>query len=117
MKVYKAKRNINDSLLLQADLDRFRTFCVANKLFLNYSKCKHITFSRNIYLNFNYSLDGHILAEVIEITDLGLLLDCKLNFNKHINNLCIKTFKMLGFIIRTGQFFRSSKSTIIYLGR
>lgn len=57
--------------------------CNRNKLFLNYPKCKCITFSRNVnLLNFNYSLSG----KVIETKDLGLLFDTELNFNKHIDN-------------------------------
>lgn len=46
MKVHKVVRSLCDTYQLQADLNRFETYCIHNKLQLNVSKCFHLTFAR-----------------------------------------------------------------------
>jgi hypothetical protein len=35
-----------------------------------------------------------------KVLDLGITFDRELNFHYHLDNICCKAFKMLGFIIR-----------------
>lgn len=96
----------SDCSNLQSDLDRFHKYCTDNSLFLNYNKCSKITFSRSRYpLNFSYILGGTALQSVDRICDLGVMFDCKLSFNLHVDYIIPKALKRLGFIIRTCRSF------------
>ena len=74
-----------DCYCLQEDLDKFYQWCNENKLKINISKCKLITFNRkNTKIRFNYVIDGHELEEVSHIKDLGIILDQSFSFIQHI---------------------------------
>lgn len=106
MKICREISSVSDCILLQQDLDRISEWCVLNKISLNISKCKFITFSRKkTVLNYNYKIDESYLARVQEILDLGVLLDNKLNFKLHINSVISKSNRMLGFIKRSVKDF------------
>jgi len=56
-------------------------------------------------INFNYTLDGFALERVNSIRDLGVIVDSKLTFNNHIDEVVKASLKSLGFVIRsTGEF-------------
>lgn len=109
LRIYKRIQSRSDAIFLQQDLFNFATYCQKNKLFINCDKCHVITFSRNKNIfNFNYSINNTVLSRVTEIKDLGVIFDSKLTFEPHINYICAKALKMLGFIIRTTKDFRSA---------
>lgn len=108
LKIFHSISNNNDSLLLQNDLHSLFAYCEENKLFLNFSKCHHITFSRNINtLYTSYKLSNHKLLSVSEVKDLGITYDSKLLFNQHISNISKKANQMLGFLFRTCYEFKN----------
>lgn len=79
-----------------------------NKLPLNISKCKHIKFTKKrIPLATSYKIDGVAIEEVLTIRDLGVVLDSKLTFKPHIEQIVNKSFKMLGFIWRNCKQFKN----------
>lgn len=103
-----------DIALLQGDIDRLSVWCQSNRMQLNTKKCVHIKFTRkHNTIQSQYYIDGHKLEEVEVIRDLGVLLDRKLTFIPHIDNIIKKASKMLGFIIRSGRSFRRSKTKIL----
>lgn len=55
-----------------------------------------------------------MLNRVFEVRDLGVLLDCKLSFNSHIEHITTKAYRMLGFVFRSGRDFRY-RSTLLLL--
>jgi hypothetical protein len=58
----------------------------ANSLELNVGKCKSITFSRVRHpVKFSYMLRGIILDRVDSITDLGVVMDSRMSFSRHID--------------------------------
>lgn len=63
-------------------------------------------------VNFNYNIDNQVLKRVEEIKDLGLILDSKLCFDRHINYIFRRCNKLLGFIFRACSSFKSKKSYI-----
>lgn len=111
MKIYKKVQAPNDCLLLQQDLDRLQHYCHINKLDLNVSKCNCISFSRskNI-ICFDYRLNQQSLIRTDSIRDLGVILDSKLLYDKHVDAITSKAIKMLGFIIRSTKHFKMIKS-------
>lgn len=106
MKIYRDISSTSDCLVLQSDMDRISEWCVLNKISLNIAKCKVISFCRKkTTLNHHYVIDGSILERVEKMLDLGVLLDCKLNFKLHINSVISRSNRMLGFIKRSAREF------------
>lgn len=106
MKIYREISTVLDCTQLQQDLENISEWCSLNKISLNISKCKFITFCRKkTVLNYNYKINGSNLDRVQEILDLGVLLDHKLTFKLHINSVISKSNRMLGFIKRSVKDF------------
>lgn len=111
MKVYQKVSDVADAHGLQEDLLRLDEYCLRNKLDLNAMKCSCITFSRkSCKMLYNYALKGHQLQRVNEMKDLGVIMDSKLLFNKHIDDMVSKASKALGFIMRSSVDFKSAKT-------
>ena len=98
---------------------------VEHHLNLNFNKCFSISFGRSISFDFEYQLADDIFCQKTEaITDLGVIVEQKLNFNDHISSVVSKANRSWGFIQRhTGSFdsnttrmlyFSFVKSTIMY---
>lgn len=108
LKIFKEVRNLSDSLMLQSDLHRVFQWCLINDLPLNINKCKTISFTRKLNkINFGYNVDGVLLYRDINVKDLGIIFDEKLKFDVHVDTICRKSFRILGFILRRGREFRS----------
>jgi hypothetical protein len=98
--------NLADALTLQENLNRLSSWCIINKLALNVSKCKVVSYSyKKSPLLFNYHIDNLILKRENTIKDLGIYFDERLNFNYHIDIAVNKALSMLGFIIRNSRDF------------
>ena len=69
-------------------------------MFLNIDKCKVINFTRkNVTLIFSYHFDGIILNIVDKTFDLGVYIDCKLNFKSHIDYILNRANSAFGFYL------------------
>jgi hypothetical protein len=86
-----------DCLKIKSDLDRLTAWCGDNMLPLNVNKRKTFTRSFHLIVVFNV-LNGKILERVCSMTDLGVILDSKLSFRKHIDSVGKKGSAMFGFI-------------------
>jgi hypothetical protein len=65
-------------------------------VFLNVDKCKTVTFSRTRYpVEFAYMLARTMLDRVSSINVVGVIMDEKINFSKHVDVMIGKTFAML----------------------
>lgn len=106
MKIFAPISNLSDCYKLQCDLDRFCSWSIDNKLLLNVSKCRIISFFRKRspilqqYLLYNTAID-----RVEFISDLGVVFCFDLSFTKHINSIINKAYIMLGFIKRNCKEF------------
>lgn len=106
MKIYSSISDSNDCLRLQTDINNIFNWCKVNKIDLNISKCKAITFSRKAKpFDYDYHINGELLTRVTEINDLGVLLDSKMNFKLHFGSVVNKANRMLGFINRSSKDF------------
>lgn len=114
-KLARVIKEENDNQILQADLDRFSLWCEINKLPINGSKCNKITFhrKRKPLLN-SYYINMEIVKELSEVTDLGIVLDQRLTFNRHIDICISKCNKMLGFIKRNSKDFSINTRRLLY---
>lgn len=97
---------LEDCEQLQFSLDRIHNWCTNNNLPLNIEKCKVMSFSlKHNTLAYGYSVNGILLDRVATFRDLGVILDSKLSFIPHINDLAATCFRSLGFIIRNSRDF------------
>ena len=73
------------------------------------AKCQSlpITRSRNP-LRYPYELHGHIFDTVQSAKYLGITIHRELNWDQHINNICNKANKTLGFLGRNLKISNSS---------
>lgn len=114
IKIFHRIDCIEDSILLQCDLDSFSLWCKRNDMNLACDKCKFIKFSRKkIEISVNYVIDGQILPRVDHITDLGIILDTKLSFTMHYDHIVSKANRLLGFICRITANFQSARALIV----
>lgn len=105
-KIYMKINNIQDCHNLQGDLNRLSVFYNENRININVNKCSYMTFTRKLRpVKFNYSINDSVILETKVVKDLGVLLDSKLSFTDHINNITTKAFKNLGFILRVSKPF------------
>lgn len=108
LKFFKIIDTLADSRQLQCDVEHIRQWCQTNKLLLNVSKCKQMSFVRTASsIDFYYTIGDIALERVRSITDLGLDLDTKMDFHLHFEVIVNKALKLLGFIYRTTRDFTS----------
>lgn len=62
-------------------------------------------FSRRLGVDGNYVLNGFVLNKLNVVSDLGVILDAKLNFIQHISTMVNKARAVLGFIKRWAKEF------------
>ncbi|CAG9795435.1 unnamed protein product [Diatraea saccharalis] len=93
---------------LQSDLDSLTKYCRDNKLFLNADKCRIISFSRKLStITYPYKINNMELVRVDSIRDLGIIVDSKLSFKAHYDQIVKRAFRTLGFIIRISKPFNN----------
>lgn len=99
---------VNDMLNFQRDLNSLSNWCVQNRMTLNVSKCKQVSFYRNRpRVISQYHLMNERLEILTEIRDLGVLFSRNLSFNGHIDMIVAKAYSMLGFVKRCCRDFNN----------
>ena len=111
VKLYNSFNSQNGSVLLQNDLNSISIWCTENLMNMNIKKCKHMTFNRGSKIQTEYFIDSTRLEIVDSFKDLGVIMDPKLRFNIHINNMINKGASMLGFIKRWAKDFNDPYTT------
>lgn len=114
-KISNLVKSESDAMKLQSAINIFFNWCSENKLNVNKSKCKIMSFSlKRQVLKFDYQLDGQLIERVNEIRDLGVIFDPKLNFNKHIEIMINKACAILQFIKRQSVNLKPEIIKILY---
>lgn len=107
LKLYKCISTVRDSIDLQRDLNSLHLWCQFNRLDLNISKCRVLSFHRRLTpVLFGYEIAGDCLERVLEMKDLGVIFDEKMTFNNHIDGIISKAYSRLGFTKRLCADFR-----------
>jgi len=121
VKLFIKVLSIADCALLQGLLDDIVAWCDVNCMMLNSTKCSVITFHRSLNpFIFAYTLNGIILCRTSTVRDLGIVLNSKLTYHDHIEAICLKANKMLGFInliLKDGFSLKSLKMLYMALVR
>lgn len=109
-------KNEDDARKFQAEIDKLDNWCIKNKLELNISKCAVLNINRTKNkIEKTYKLNVHNIKRESEFRDLGIIIDEKLTFKKHIETLIPACNSRLGFIKRTaGQNFDTETLVLLY---
>ena len=96
---------------LQSDINVINDWFSNNHLTANASKTKVMVIStkHNPFPDLNLTLNGVCIERVTSAKFLGIHLSSKLSWNAHVDAICKKARKMIGFIHR---FFQSAPSNI-----
>jgi hypothetical protein len=79
-------------------------------LVLNKDKCISVSYSRKHDIGrFDYKIDNHTLSSRSSTKDLGIWFDSRLIFDVHISSVVAASLKLLGFLFRSCNEFRSVK--------
>jgi hypothetical protein len=97
--VYLLIKSNSDALNLHRDLDKLAQWKQLWKMAFHPDKCNVLTISCNkTSVKFNYCLHGHVLKVVDKAKYLGVTISEDLKWESHINNICGKANKTLGFL-------------------
>ena len=90
-------------------------WCCFNGLTLNAVKSKAVIFSNKNYPNPpQLFINGEIIEYANEIVYLGLVLDSKLKYGKHIENVCNKLSQLSGISYKVGPKFDLNSAKLFY---
>lgn len=118
LKIYRPVCTVRDCLLLQKDIDCLSEWCSVWKLDLNVAKCNVITFTnkKKHVILFHYILNGVTLERVQFIRDLGVVMTYDLSFNKYLDSITPKAYKLLGLLRRNCiKHFKMSTTRALYV--
>lgn len=111
LKLLMVIKDKSDCARLQQDIDYVAEWSRKNKLQFNVKKCSVITFSRMREPHHHeYKLEGTSIERVEKVRDLGVRLNTELTFRDHIVNVCKKSYRSLGFVLRRASGFTNIKA-------
>jgi hypothetical protein len=108
IKLFYQVNSLNDCLILQNYFNNLISRATKLGLKFNTSKCHSMIFKRKSSpVRFNYTVSGSSLVPLNKsVNDLGFVFDLKLNPNLHIEQVCCKALKTLGFVKRVATEFK-----------
>lgn len=123
-RVSKSIASVNDSLLLQEDMDSLLLWAKSNNMEMHEDKFVYMNFncrSRNFYLpllpfyneNLKYSIPNTTLEPSNEVKDLGITFTSNLSWSSHVFNITSAAKKKAGWVLSC--FRDRSPSTMLTL--
>ncbi|CAF4930014.1 unnamed protein product [Pieris macdunnoughi] len=113
LKLYRTVNSPEEAMSLQNDLDNLIMWCSLNGMNLNPEKCHVVRFSRKKRSPTRvYHINQAFLKDVSHTRDLGVILDGKLRFNLHVDDITNRAFRMLGFVLRNCKEFRNPSTNV-----
>ena len=122
-KIWRSIASQSDHQILQSDINYLNNWAVSNKMQFHPLKCKVVSIHSSPsplaalpFVNFHYHL-GEVPLEYTESEkDLGVLINCKLNFTDQQENLLLKANQQLGLVRRTCNFVMDvRRRRVLYL--
>ena len=102
-KAYKVVRNLEEQDNLQEDLNSVFNWSQTWQMNFNIDKCHTLPLGFN-NMHYPYQIDGFIIDSVPEEKDLGVIIDKKLDFHRHVLETVKKANNTLGCIRRSIKF-------------
>ena len=99
--LYRVIDNENDAAILQSDLDKLQKWEKTWKMEFHPQKCLVLKVSnkRNL-IKFNYHIHNTLLKETDSAKFLGVNIDSKLKWTKHVDQTIYKANNILSFLKR-----------------
>lgn len=100
-KLYTELR-INDNSL-QLSLNRLASWCSDWQLTININKCCVLSINKSLNSNSaysNYCINGTVLNSTKDVLDLGITINCSLDFKSHICNIVSKALQRSSVLFR-----------------
>ena len=99
---YREIKTVEDTLKLQKDIDLLGSWARKRGMRFQPVKCNmmQLTNKRINKIEASYTLEGTVLENVDSIKYLGVTITNDLKWNTHINNICTKANRTLGFLRR-----------------
>ena len=116
-------RNHDDIKLIQDDLNALVDWAKEWRMLFHPDKCKVMEITRSNRINNqqiilsmekNDSLDRHILEEISEEKDLGVLISNNLKFDLHVKHATAKATQILGQLKRTFKYWTPANFRTIF---
>lgn len=106
LKIYAEIENISSCEQISLSLRNIENWCKLNRLPLNPSKCKVMSFTlRRQAIISQYAISDALLERTSLFTDLGVTFDPQLSFVQHVQTISSDANKKYGFIARIGKVF------------
>ena len=100
---------------VNSELIKINNWRKINKLSVNFAKSNYIIFTnRKNTHNYTISMDGKILNRTEEIKYLGVMLDHKLKWNKHINYISKKITKVSYILAKIRHYIPTDTLKTLY---
>lgn len=117
--IYLSGTNVKQVIQkINITLELINEWFTTNGLMVNAKKSKYMIIGSNKYLNQNIDMcvkySGEHLEKVVTMKYLGIIIDNKLTFNDHINYICKKISKKLGFAYRVSKHLTLNTRKTIY---
>ncbi|KAL4120626.1 hypothetical protein QTP88_013284 [Uroleucon formosanum] len=96
-----------DCVTLQNELDSINLWFSTHGLHFNINKCKFMSFARcRVAIDYLYTINDTVIDRATSNNDLGVLFTADINFCPHIDSICCRALKSLGFIMRMMNEFK-----------
>ncbi len=115
-KLFNRINHPSDALDLQHNLDRLSEWCDKWLLTLHPDKCKVLDIGLRQRESYTYKINNVTLDHPDEEKDLGVFIDKKLNFNRHMGVKINKANNILGAIRRTFTYLDKTSLLQLYTG-
>ena len=122
-KIWRGITSYLDHQILQNDINYLNTWATSNKMKFHPLKCKVVSIHSSPsplaflpFVPFHYQLGENLLEYVENEKDLGVLINCKLNFFEQQDNLLMKANQQFGLVKRTCNFVTDvRRRRVLYL--
>lgn len=109
IKLFLLIKSLENCLQLQSDINSIVEWSHTNKLRFNIKKCSIMCYTKaNKTIYYNYKMSYSSLQHIVISRDLGITFDTHLTFHVHIETICNKALRMLGFVLSNSRHFCSS---------
>ena len=121
--IWRTIVNYSDHIALQRDIARLQKWYIENKMTLRPNNCTVLSvfqlYEEPIlpFDRFSYCLDNVCLDYVNSQIDLGIYMNCRLNWTGQCNVLISKANTMLNLVRRTCHFTKCKNQKMILLER
>jgi hypothetical protein len=99
LKMYTVVHSVNDCITLQDSLAKLQTWADDWQLGISFAKC-YVTNIGNHIVDYDYMIGNQRIQHVSEVNDLGVMVDKKLTFSTHINNIVAKAHRRANLIMK-----------------